>query len=50
MFYLDIGSKFLNANGEIPLDIMPDQLHPTAKGYDIWFDAIHDRLDALMKQ
>jgi lysophospholipase L1-like esterase len=50
VFYLDIGDKFLDANGEIPLDIMPDKLHPTAKGYDIWFDAIHEKLDTLMKQ
>jgi lysophospholipase L1-like esterase len=47
--YLDIGDKFLDANGELPADIMPDKLHPTAKGYDIWFDAIHDKLDELMK-
>jgi beta-glucosidase len=47
--YLDIGNKFLDANGEIPLDIMPDKLHPTAAGYDIWFDAIHAKVDELMK-
>jgi hypothetical protein len=26
--YLDISQKFLDANGELPRDIMPDGLHP----------------------
>lgn len=48
-FYLDIGDKFLDAEGNLPKDIMPDALHPNAKGYQIWADAIQDKLDALMK-
>lgn len=38
--YLDIGDKFLDANKDLPKDIMPDALHPNAKGYQIWADAI----------
>ncbi len=47
--YLDIGKNFLDANGELPPDIMPDKLHPNAKGYDIWYDAIHAQVDEMMK-
>ena len=38
--YLDIGDKFLDADGTLSTDIMPDFLHPNAKGYQIWADAI----------
>jgi lysophospholipase L1-like esterase len=48
--YLDLGKAFLDANGEIPKDIMADGLHPTAKGYDIWYDAMRPTLDQLMQQ
>src|SRR5215472_4402106 len=39
VFYMDIGDKFL-VNGVVPAEIMADGLHPTAKGYQIWADAI----------
>lgn len=38
--YLDFGSQFLDANGDIPLSLMSDGLHPTAAGYLIWGNAI----------
>lgn len=47
--YLDIGGKFLDESGQIPKDVMQDGLHPTAKGYDIWYDAMHPLLDEMMK-
>ena len=47
--YLDIGDKFLDANGNLPKDIMPDALHPNGKGYKIWADAIQSTLDEMMK-
>ncbi|MDQ3812605.1 MAG: GDSL-type esterase/lipase family protein [Armatimonadota bacterium] len=47
--YLDIGDKFLDAEGNLPKDIMPDFLHPNAKGYQIWADAIQPLLDEMMK-
>ncbi len=47
--YLDLTSKFLDESGEIPKDIMPDKLHPTAAGYKIWAEAMKPTLDALMK-
>ncbi|MDZ4286338.1 MAG: GDSL-type esterase/lipase family protein [Prosthecobacter sp.] len=47
--YLDIGDKFLDAQSNLPKDIMPDALHPNAKGYEIWAAAIQEPLAKLMK-
>ena len=49
VFYLDIGAKFLDAEGNLPADIMPDKLHPTEKGYEIWAQAVIEPLKELMK-
>jgi beta-glucosidase len=49
VFYLDIGAKFLDAEGNLPADIMPDLLHPSEKGYEIWAEAVKEPLAALMK-
>ena len=47
--FLDINRVFLGQDGKIPLAIMPDQLHPNAAGYQLWADAMHPTLTALMK-
>lgn len=47
--YLDIGPKFLEADGTLTREIMPDLLHPGEKGYEIWAAAIKEPLAALMK-
>jgi lysophospholipase L1-like esterase len=49
VFYLDIGAKFLGADGTVPVEIMKDGLHPTAAGYQIWYDAMEAKLEELMK-
>ena len=50
VFYMDIGSKFLDANGYfLPGSFRPDNLHPAAKGYDIWGAAVKDKIAELMK-
>jgi lysophospholipase L1-like esterase len=46
--YLDIGPKFLDAQGNIPRDVMSDGLHPGPKGYEIWADAVREPLTKLM--
>jgi lysophospholipase L1-like esterase len=46
--YLDIGAKFLDAQGSIPRDVMSDGLHPTTKGYEIWAEAVKEPLAALL--
>jgi lysophospholipase L1-like esterase len=47
--YLDIGDKFLAEDGTLTKEVMPDALHPNAKGYQIWADAIQPTLDEMMK-
>jgi lysophospholipase L1-like esterase len=49
VFYLDIGSKFLGADGTLSPDIFPDGLHPNEAGYRIWADAIVPTVKELMK-
>jgi len=43
--YLDFGSKLLQPDGTLSPAIMPDFLHPSAKGYEIWADAIQSVVD-----
>jgi len=47
--FLDIGGKFLDAQGELPDDVMPDKLHPSAKGYEIWYSAMNPLLLEMLK-
>jgi len=46
--FLDIGAKFLNADGTISKEIMGDFLHPTPKGYEIWAEAMEPTLKTLL--
>ena len=36
MKYLDIGDKFMEKDGTISKDVMPDYLHLSEKGYELW--------------
>ena len=47
--YLDIGGKFLDADGNLPKEIMPDLLHPNERGYEIWAEMIAKPLKAMLK-
>ncbi len=49
VFYKDIGKDFLDANGGLSGEIMPDYLHLSAKGYDIWGKAIQGDIEKLVK-
>jgi lysophospholipase L1-like esterase len=46
--YLDIGQKFLGPDGSISKDVMYDFLHPSAKGYEIWVEAMKPTLTRLL--
>lgn len=48
--YQDIGQSFLTADGTLGKDIMPDALHPNAKGYHIWADAIIDTVKKMLQE
>ncbi|HWY87296.1 MAG TPA: GDSL-type esterase/lipase family protein [Gemmataceae bacterium] len=49
VFYKDIGKEFLDQNGGLSGEIMPDYLHLSAKGYDIWGKAIKADIEKLVK-
>ena len=50
VFFLDIGSKFLDEKGVfLPESFRPDNLHPQAKGYEIWGQAVQAKLAELLK-
>ena len=50
VFYMDIGRQFLDDKGVfLPDAFRPDNLHPAAKGYDIWGQAVSAKIADLMK-
>lgn len=48
--YLDISAKFLEPDRTISKDVMPDHLHLSPKGYEIWSEAIKDKLKGLLSE
>jgi beta-glucosidase len=48
VFYLDIGPKFLGADGSLSKEIMPDLLHLSPQGYEIWATSIVGKVDELL--
>jgi lysophospholipase L1-like esterase len=50
VFFLDIGAKFLDEKGVfLPDSFRTDNLHPQAKGYDIWGQAVQTKLGELLR-
>lgn len=47
--YLDISEKFLAPNGYITKAIMPDFLHLSGRGYDIWAESIEPTLNEMLR-
>ena len=48
VFYLDIGKDFLQEDGTLTKEIMPDLLHLSEKGYTIWAESIEPMVAKLM--
>jgi len=48
IYYMDINSHLLEADGSLSKDVMPDLLHPNEKGYEIWANAIEPMVAKLM--
>jgi len=48
IFYTSINDKFLNAQGGV-VGFRPDNLHPTAEGYEIWASAVANTLKGWVK-
>lgn len=47
--YLDIGLRFETAGGDIDRVLLPDGIHPSAKGYAVWAEAISPTLRSMLK-
>jgi lysophospholipase L1-like esterase len=47
--YLDIGGEFLDKDGALSKEIMPDFLHLSPKGYAIWAEAVEGKVKELLK-
>jgi hypothetical protein len=48
VYWVDFGHLFLNDDGLIPADLMPDYLHLSPRGYEIWAEAIETRLASVL--
>jgi lysophospholipase L1-like esterase len=48
IFYMDIGSQMIEADGSISTAMMRDALHPGEKGYEIWAAATEPKLNELL--
>jgi lysophospholipase L1-like esterase len=48
IFYLDLGSRYIENDGSISKSIMPDYLHPNEAGYRIWANAAEPKLKQLL--
>ena len=45
--FLDIGAAFLGPGATVAAEVMPDALHLSPKGYQIWAEAIEPSLRSL---
>jgi lysophospholipase L1-like esterase len=48
VFFADINSALMNADGTLSRDVMPDLLHLSEQGYGIWADAIRPEIEQLL--
>ena len=48
VYFLDINKTFLEEDGTLSKEIMPDLLHPNEAGYQIWTDAIQGKVKELL--
>lgn len=48
VIWVDFGHQYLSDDGTMPRSLMPDYLHLSKKGYEIWAEAIEDQLAAIV--
>ncbi|PYK14350.1 MAG: hypothetical protein DME55_15350, partial [Verrucomicrobia bacterium] len=48
VLWVDFGYKFVTPEGRIPRDIMPDYLHLSPAGYEIWADSMEPVLGKIL--
>jgi beta-glucosidase len=47
--FLDLTDKFVDSQGNLLRELTFDGLHPNAKGYDVWFEAMWPTLEKMLK-
>lgn len=50
IYYIDFGSQLIESDGSISKTLMPDYLHLSEQGYEIWAKAIEPKLTELLAQ
>jgi lysophospholipase L1-like esterase len=50
VYYLDISDEFLGDDGRLDKQIMPDLLHLSTRGYEIWAESIEPKVSELMRE
>lgn len=50
VYWLDIGRVFLDDQGNMNRELMPDGLHPSVEGYKVWVEAMEPTLSKLLEQ
>jgi lysophospholipase L1-like esterase len=48
VYWVDFGHRFVNEDGLIPTELMPDYLHLTRRGYEIWAEAMERRISSIL--
>ena len=48
IFFLDLSRRFLDDRGRISQDLMPDYLHPSERGYQVWADSMEPMIRQLL--
>jgi len=50
VFFLDLTRHFLDDQGRLSQDLMPDYLHPSERGYQVWADGMEDVIRKLLDE
>jgi lysophospholipase L1-like esterase len=50
IFFLYISRYFLDDQGRLIQDLMPDYLHPNERGYQVWADGMEDMVRKLLDE
>jgi lysophospholipase L1-like esterase len=49
VFFRDYGARFLQPNGDIAKETMPDFLHLTPQAYNVWAEALAPDIEKLVR-
>lgn len=50
VFFLNLSPRFLDDQGRLSEDLMPDALHPNEQGYRLWAEGMEDMVTRLMNE